>query len=250
MARRRKWWQKLLEPVHKMLVSWPASAQVVIIGMMTFAVAGWALWDNQVARNQGLVAARDEMHEALKDYRIRFSKFRKKVEEIELAADRQYPGVDGAKRLSLLIADVKQARHLGAKKKFVRPNARLRYETARPIQKAILKHHGVAAHILVVARQGEPELLKAVNAFGVLLEFSGLSAKVAEVEEKKSEPPGVRVYSSPKEEYIIPDIEPGILRYFRGPYKYEKIPQMEPGEIKIVVTGVPLFLKDGTVLIQ
>jgi len=250
MARRRKPWPKPFERFREMIISWPASAQAVIVFFLFIALLGWAAWDNQVAKNKGLVESRMELREQLEDYGIRFANFRKKVELLEEAADKQYPGVDGAKRLSKLITDVRLARHLGAKKKFVKPNARLRYETAKPIQQAILKHRGLSAHFLVVARQGEPELIKSVNAFAVMLEFSGLTAKVAEAEEKKSEPPGVRVYSSPMEERFIPDIEPGILRYFRGPYIYEKVPQMEPGEIKIVVNGVPLFLKDGTVLIQ
>lgn len=233
-----------------MVASWPASARTAVVLLVFAAVVGWAAWDNQVARNAGLVASRSELREQLEDTRVRFAQFRKKVETLDEAAQRQYPGVDGAKRLSKLIADVQKAKHLGAGKKFVKPNARLRYETARPIQQAIVAHQGVGANFLVVARRGEPELIKAVDAFAVMLEFSGLTAKVAEAEEKKGEPPGVRVYSSPMEERFIPDLEPGILRYFRGPYKYQKVPQMEPGEIKIVVTGVPLFLKDGTVLIQ
>ncbi len=250
MARRKKSWPNLIKIIREMVRSWPASAQTVIVLLLFVSAVGWAAWESQVMRARKLVESRTEMRKQLEDYRIRLSKFRSRIEGLELMADRQYPGVDGAKRLSKLIADVREAKHLGAKKKFVRPNAPLRYEATRPIQQAILKHRGVGAGFLVVARLGEPELSKAVNAFAVMLEFSGLTAKVAEAEPKKGEPAGVRVYSSPMEEYFIPDIEPGIRRYFRGPYIYEKVPQMEPGEIKIVVTGVPLFLKDGTVLIQ
>jgi hypothetical protein len=250
VARARKKLPKPFEAVRTELLSWPASARFAVGAIATAAVVGWAAWENQTARNERLEISRTEMREQLADYRVRFSQFKKQVEALELAADRQYPGVDGAKRLSKLIADVRQAKHLGAKERFVRPNARVKYETTRPIQQAILQHRGIAASFLIVARRGQPQLLKAADAFAGMLEFSGLTARYAEAEEKKGEPPGIRVYSSPMEERFVPDFEPGLLRYFRGPYLYEKVPQMEPGEVKVVISGTPLFLPDGTVLVQ
>lgn len=250
MTRTRKPWRAAVERLRSELLSWPASARFVIGALAVAAVVGWAAWDNQRARHERLIQSRAEMREQLEDFRIRFSQFRKKVEALELAADRQYPNVDGAKRLSKLVADVRQAKHLGAKKTFIAPDAKLKFEATREVQRAILQHRGIGASFLVVARRGEPELIKAADAFAGMLEFSGLTAKVAEAEEKKGEPPGIRVYTSPMEERFVPDFEPGLLRYFRGPYLYEKVPQMTPGEVKIVLTGVPLFLPDGTVLVQ
>ena len=250
MARKTKPWPGPLEPLRIELSAWPASARFVIGALTVAAAVGWAAWDNQRARNERVIESRTEMRKQLEDFRIRFSQYRKKVEALELAADRQYPNVDGAKRLSKLVADVQLAKHLGARKSFIAPNARLKFEATRSLQLAVLQHRGFGASFMVVARRGEPELVKAVDALAGMMEFSGLTARVAEAEERKGEPPGIRVYSSPMEERFIPDFEPALLRYFRGPYLYEKVPQMAPGQVKIVVSDVPLFLPDGTVLIQ
>ncbi|MCP4617697.1 MAG: hypothetical protein GY844_14850, partial [Bradyrhizobium sp.] len=202
----------------KEVSAWPYRAKIFLAAAFFLAASGWAGVALQRQKSRSLRQQHVKLQNEFDKARKKFGEVFRRYELLQAAADRHYPEAEGPQALSKLIADVKKAKHLGAKKKFVRRHAKLRYRVMQPSQQAIVKHGGIPIEFLVIARRGDPELLKAAETFAAILKKAGLTARIAEADEKDSEPPGVRIYVNKQDERFLPSLVPAVKRYFQGPY--------------------------------
>jgi len=238
-----------LGEIYKEFARQPRWLLVVWLVTVLFGVVGWTSWQIQRERADKLTtefaetaAKKHTLERMIEGLRHRFG-------ALEKLAERQYPDAAKGKAIDALTKDVEAAKQLGATEKFQPVDARLRFHVSRIIQQGILRYKRVPATFVVIA-QGEPALAKSADQFAALLDFSGLHSKFAALERPEGSKPGILVQYQANIEYFVRDLEPATRRYYRAPFETEIVPELPEGEVRILVTGSPLFLRDGTVLLR